>query len=250
MWYGILDVKQRASVLHYYHSLFAMPDVKIAPDWKAALEAEFDQPYFEGIIAYLKQEKREGKTVYPPGPLIFNAFSCTPLDSVKVVILGQDPYHGPGQAMGLSFSVPEGIQPPPSLVNIFKEIEDDLGIPRPPHGNLEYWAKQGVLLLNAALTVEAHRANSHAKIGWHRFTDAVIRTVSEECDAVVFMLWGRFAQSKTELIDTKKHHVLKSVHPSPLSASNGFFGCRHFSKANHWLAQNGEKPIDWSLPKP
>jgi uracil-DNA glycosylase len=226
-----------------------MAEVKIAPDWKKALADEFDQPYFDEIISFLKAEKKEGKTIYPPGPLIFHAFEATPLKKVRVVILGQDPYHGPKQAHGLSFSVQRGIAPPPSLVNIFKEIEDDLGIPRPGHGNLEHWAEQGVMLLNASLTVEAHKANAHAKIGWHRFTDAVIRTISDECDAVVFMLWGRFAQSKAEMIDKKKHHILTSAHPSPLSAHNGFFGCRHFSKANHWLEKKGLKPIDWSLPE-
>jgi uracil-DNA glycosylase len=226
-----------------------MAEVNIASDWKKALAEEFSQPYFEDIIHFLKTEKKEGKTIYPPGPLIFHAFEATPLKKVKVVILGQDPYHGPRQAHGLSFSVQRGVATPPSLVNIFKEIEEDLGIPRPSHGNLEHWAEQGVMLLNAALTVEAHKANSHAKIGWNEFTDAVIRTISEECEAVVFMLWGRFAQSKATLIDKKKHHVLTSVHPSPLSAHNGFFGCRHFSKANHWLEKKGLKPIDWSLPE-
>lgn len=226
-----------------------MPDVQIAPDWKAALEAEFEQPYFEDLITFLKREKQAGKTIYPPGPLIFNAFSCTPLKKVRVVILGQDPYHGPGQAHGLSFSVPRGVKPPPSLVNIFKEIEDDLGIARPTHGNLEHWAEQGVLLLNASLTVEAHQANSHAKIGWHQFTDAVIRKVSDECEAVVFMLWGKFAQGKAELIDKKEHHLLMAAHPSPFSADHGFFGCRHFSKANHWLEKKDLAPIDWSLPE-
>jgi uracil-DNA glycosylase len=226
-----------------------MAKVQIAADWKAALEAEFDKPYFENIVGFLKQEKAAGKTIYPPGPLIFNAFNATPLKQVKVVILGQDPYHGPNQAEGLSFSVPRGIATPPSLVNIFKEIHEDLGLDIPKHGHLDYWSEQGVLLLNAALTVEAFTANSHAKIGWHEFTDAVIRAVSDECDAVVFMLWGKFAQSKEALIDTKKHLVLKSAHPSPLSAHNGFFGNRHFSKANHWLEKHGEKPIDWSLPE-
>lgn len=226
-----------------------MPDVQIAPDWKKALADEFSQPYFEGIIDFLKREKKEGKTVYPPGPLIFNAFACTPLKEVKAVILGQDPYHGPRQAHGLSFSVQRGIAPPPSLVNIFNEIADDLGIPTPAHGNLEHWAKQGVLLLNASLTVEAHKPNSHAKIGWHQFTDAVIRTVSEECEAVVFLLWGKFARGKAELIDKKKHHILMAAHPSPFSAHNGFFGCKHFSKANAWLEKKGLDPIDWSLPE-
>lgn len=226
-----------------------MADVNIAPDWKKALADEFDQPYFEEIVAFIKEEKKAGKTIYPAGPNIFHAFEATPLKKVKVVILGQDPYHGPKQAHGLSFSVQRGIMPPPSLVNIFKEIEDDLGIQRPSHGNLEHWAEQGVLLLNASLTVEAHQPNSHAKIGWHRFTDAVIRVVSEECEAVVFMLWGKFAQGKAELIDKKKHLVLTSAHPSPYSAANGFFGNRHFSKANHWLEKKDLKPIDWSLPE-
>jgi len=224
-----------------------MPLVQIAADWKTALAGEFDQPYFEGIVSFLKGEKAADKTIYPPGPLIFNAFACTRLKSVRVVILGQDPYHGPNQAHGLSFSVPRGIAPPPSLVNIFKEIAADMGIPTPKHGNLEHWAHQGVLLLNAALTVEAHKANSHAQIGWHTFTDAVIRTVSEECDAVVFMLWGRFAQGKEALIDGKKHLVLKAAHPSPFSAYSGFFGCRHFSKANQWLEAKGIATVDWSL---
>ncbi len=225
-----------------------MAEVNIAPDWKKALAREFEQPYFEEIITFLKTEKKDGKTIYPPGPLIFHAFDATPIKKVKVVILGQDPYHGRGQAHGLSFSVQRGVHPPPSLVNIFKEIQGDLGIERPAHGNLEHWAKQGVLLLNAALTVEAAKPNSHAKIGWHRFTDAVIRTISDECDAVVFMLWGKFAQGKAELIDKKKHLVLVAAHPSPYSADAGFFGCRHFSKANHWLEKKGEAPIDWSLP--
>ena len=226
-----------------------MAEVNIAADWKKALADEFAKPYFEEIVAFLKQEKKEGKTIYPAGRDIFHAFDATPLKKVKVVILGQDPYHGPGQAHGLSFSVQRGVKAPPSLVNIFKEIEEDLGIPRPAHGNLEYWAEQGVMLLNAALTVEAHKANAHAKIGWHQFTDAVIHTISEECDHVVFMLWGKFAQGKEALINKKKHLVLMAAHPSPYSADNGFFGSRHFSKANHWLEKHGEKPIDWSLPE-
>jgi uracil-DNA glycosylase len=226
-----------------------MAEVNIAPDWKKALAAEFTQPYFEEIVAFLKHEKKEGKTIYPSGPNIFHAFEATPIKKVKVVILGQDPYHGPHQAHGLSFSVQKGVKPPPSLVNIFKEIEDDLRIPRPAHGNLEHWAKQGVMLLNASLTVEAHKANSHSKIGWHRFTDAVIQTVSDECEHVVFMLWGRFAQGKAELIDKRKHLILMAAHPSPFSADNGFFGCRHFSKANAWLEKHDIKPIDWSLPE-
>ena len=223
-------------------------DVKIAPSWKKELADEFDQPYFKEIVDFLKTEKSQGKTVYPAGPLIFNAFESTPFDKVKVVILGQDPYHGPGQAHGLSFSVANGVAPPPSLVNIFKEIKDDLGLPIPSHGNLQHWADQGVLLLNASLTVMAHTPMSHSKIGWHHFTDAVIKHVSDDKEHVVFMLWGKFAQGKSALIDTSKHLILVSAHPSPLSAHNGFLGNRHFSKANHWLEQHGLKPIDWSLP--
>lgn len=220
-------------------------DVQIEPGWKRALEGEFREPYFAGIVTFLKNEKRAGKVIYPPGPQIFNAFAHTPLSEVKVVILGQDPYHGPGQAHGLCFSVPDNIKPPPSLVNIFKEIEDDLGISLPPNGNLERWARQGVLLLNTSLTVEANIANSHANIGWHRFTDAVISKVSAEKEHVVFLLWGRFAQNKEVLIDGSKHLMLKAAHPSPLSAHAGFLGCRHFSRANNWLLEKGLKPINW-----
>jgi uracil-DNA glycosylase len=222
-------------------------DVKIEASWKAELKEEFSKPYFEDIVNFLKAEKAAGKVVYPPGPYIFNAFNTTPFDEVKVVILGQDPYHGPGQAHGLSFSVPPGIPPPPSLVNIFKELHTDLNMPIPNHGFLEKWAKQGVLLLNASLTVEANKPMSHSKIGWHIFTDAVIHTLSKDREHLVFLLWGSFAKSKAELIDTKKHLVLTAAHPSPLSAHNGFFGCRHFSKANFWLQQKGIKPIDWTL---
>lgn len=224
-----------------------MMDVQIAADWKALLEPEFKEPYFTELTRFLKNEKQAGKTIYPPGPAIFNAFSLTPLDKLKVVILGQDPYHGPGQAHGLSFSVPNGVAPPPSLLNMFKELQSDLGLPVPTSGNLESWARQGVLLLNASLSVEAHRANSHSQIGWQLFTDAVIRAVSEHCPAVVFLLWGRFAQSKSGLIDSRKHLVLKAAHPSPLSAYNGFFGCRHFSQANEWLASKGMEPINWAV---
>lgn len=222
-------------------------DVKIEASWKEELKEEFKQEYFKEIKDFLKAEKIAGKTIYPAGPNIFNAFNTTPFDEVKVVILGQDPYHNPGQAHGLSFSVPRGTQPPPSLVNIFKEIHEDLDLPVPKHGNLEHWAKQGVLLLNAALTVEAHKPMSHSKIGWHHFTDDVIRIISERKEHVVFMLWGGFAKSKIELIDKKKHLILTAAHPSPLSAHNGFFGCKHFSKANKWLEQKGLDPIDWSL---
>lgn len=222
-------------------------DVAINETWKKKLRDEFSQPYFGKIVQFLKVEKQAGKTIYPPGSLIFNAFEQTPFDKLSVVILGQDPYHNPGQAHGLSFSVPDGIAPPPSLVNIYKEIKEDLGIPIPTHGNLLPWARQGVLLLNASLTVEAHKPMSHAQIGWHHFTDAVIRKISDEKEHVVFMLWGKFAQSKEGLIDTSKHLVLKAAHPSPLSAYNGFYGCRHFSKTNKWLEEQGLPVINWNL---
>lgn len=211
------------------------------------LDDEFKKPYFIQITDHLKTEKEQGKTIYPPGPLIFNAFEQTPYAKVKVVLLGQDPYHGPRQAMGLSFSVPDGVPPPPSLVNIFKEIHDDTGSPIPRTGNLTKWAQQGVLLLNASLTVRAGEANSHSKIGWHHFTDAVISKVSAKKEPVVFLLWGKFAQEKTALIDTKKHHILKAAHPSPLAAHTGFFGCKHFSKTNEFLMKLGTDPIDWAL---
>lgn len=221
--------------------------VKIEETWKEALKDEFKQPYFKQIVEHIKTEKEQGKTIYPPGPLIFHAFDATPIDHVKVVILGQDPYHGPKQAHGLSFSVQKGVPPPPSLVNIFKELHEDVGMPLPNHGHLEKWAQQGVLLLNASLTVRAGEPMSHSKIGWHHFTDSVIKRVSEEKEHVVFMLWGKFAQEKKALIDEKKHLILKAAHPSPLSAHNGFFGCRHFSKANTWLMKQGIDPIDWAL---
>ena len=222
-------------------------DVQIADSWKEELQHEFDKPYFGGIVQFLKNEKQAGKTIFPPGGLIFNAFNTTPFDKVKIVILGQDPYHNPGQAHGLSFSVPLGVAAPPSLVNMFKEIEADLGIPRPAHGNLEKWAAQGVLMLNASLTVEMNKPMSHSKIGWHEFTNSVIHTLSEKKDKLVFLLWGGFAKSKAELINTQKHCVLTAAHPSPLSAHNGFFGCKHFSKTNDWLQKNAMQPIDWSL---
>lgn len=222
-------------------------DVKIEPGWKHLLQQEFEQPYFKEIVHTLKLEKQQGKTIYPPGPLIFNAFQATPFDKVKVVILGQDPYHNPGQAHGLSFSVPQGVQPPPSLVNIFKEMHSDLGLPVPQHGNLEQWAHEGVLLLNAALTVQANQPMSHSKIGWHHFTDDVIRLISERKEHVVFILWGRFAQGKEVLIDHSRHLVIKSAHPSPLSAHNGFFGSKPFSKTNHWLESKGIQPVHWQL---
>ncbi len=222
-------------------------DVKIERSWKDALKKEFAAPYFQSIPLHLKVEKSQGKTIYPPGSLIFNAFNTTPLDKVKVVILGQDPYHGAGQAHGLCFSVPFGVPPPPSLVNIFKELVEDVGIPMPTHGNLTHWAEQGVFLLNASLTVRAAEPMSHAKIGWADFTNAVIKTISDQRKNIVFLLWGKFAQEKRVLIDESKHLVLRSVHPSPLSAHAGFFGCRHFSKANEYLMKNGVDPINWRL---
>lgn len=222
-------------------------DVAIEASWKEQLKDEFDKPYFAKIVAFLKEEKKLGKVIYPPGKLIFNAFECTPFSKVKVVVIGQDPYHNPGQAHGLSFSVPDGVQPPPSLLNIFKEINNDLGVNITHTGNLEKWARQGVLLLNASLTVEANKPMSHSQVGWHLFTDEVIKRISANKDHVVFMLWGRFAQNKEILIDTSKHQVLKAAHPSPLSAYNGFYGCAHFSKANNWLREMGEQPIDWAL---
>jgi uracil-DNA glycosylase len=226
-------------------------DVKIEASWKAVLKEEFTKPYFLQIVTFLKTEKAAGKIIYPPGPLIFNAFNQTPFKKVKVVILGQDPYHGAGQAHGLSFSVPAGIKPPPSLVNIFKEIQTDIGTDMPSgYGNLTHWAEQGVLLLNASLTVRANEPNSHAKCGWTDFTDAVIQKISDEKKGVVFLLWGKFAQEKQALIDETKHHVLKAAHPSPFSAHNGFFGCRHFSKTNDFLVKEGLAPIDWKLLTP
>ncbi|CAN5322049.1 uracil-DNA glycosylase [soil metagenome] len=226
-------------------------DVKIEPSWHEVLKSEFTKPYFLEIVTFLKIEKNAGKTIYPPGPLIFNAFSHTPFDKVKVVILGQDPYHNPGQAHGLSFSVPAGIKPPPSLVNIFKEIQKDLSITMPEgYGNLTSWADQGVLLLNAILTVRANEPASHAKIGWMNFTDAVITKISDEKKGVIFLLWGKFAQEKQLLIDETKHFVLKAAHPSPFSADKGFFGCKHFSKANELLNNQGLAPINWKLSSP
>jgi uracil-DNA glycosylase len=221
-------------------------DVKIEASWKTALQDTFEQPSFKEIVHFLKTEKAAGKTIYPPGPQIFHAFDATPFDQLKVVILGQDPYHGPGQAHGLCFSVPEGIKPPPSLVNIFKELQQDSGIPIPRNGNLEKWARQGVLLLNAALTVRASEPNSHAT-NWAPFTDAVIKKISDQKKGIIFLLWGKFAQDKQALIDTGRHHVLKAAHPSPFSADKGFFGCRHFSKTNDLLVKEGLSPIDWSL---
>lgn len=220
-------------------------EVKIEPSWKAVLKQEFSKPYFLQVATHLKTEKATGATVYPPGQLIFNAFNTTPFDQLKVVILGQDPYHGAGQAMGLSFSVPDNISIPPSLGNIYKELQKDIGIPIPKTGNLTAWAKQGVLLLNAMLTVRANEPASHAKIGWMDFTDAVIRKISLEKKGVVFLLWGKFAQEKQVLIDETRHFVLKAAHPSPFSADKGFFGCKHFSRANELLVKQGLAPINW-----
>ncbi len=217
------------------------------PSWKAVLHDEFQKSYFKNIVAHLKTEKEQGKTIYPAGPLIFHAFDATPFDNLKVVILGQDPYHGPRQAHGLAFSVQKGIAPPPSLLNIYKELHEDVGVPVPQTGYLEPWAQQGVLLLNASLTVRAGEPMSHAKIGWHQFTDAVIKKISDEKAHVVFMLWGKFAQEKRSLIDAAKHLILTSAHPSPLSAKTGFFGNHFFSKANAWLAKLGIDPIDWTV---
>ncbi|TDH26385.1 uracil-DNA glycosylase [Segetibacter sp. 3557_3] len=222
-------------------------DVRIEPGWKDLLKNEFSKPYFQQATTFIKMEKAQGKTIYPPGGLIFNAFENTPVDILKVVLLGQDPYHGPGQAHGLSFSVPDGVNPPPSLVNIFKELNTDIGMPIPKTGNLTSWAKQGVLLLNSVLTVRANEAGSHAKSGWMEFTDAVIRKISDEKEGIVFLLWGKFAQEKQVLIDETKHHVLKAAHPSPFSADKGFFGCKHFSKTNELLMKDGRDPINWSL---
>lgn len=222
-------------------------DVKIEPGWKQALNNEFDRPYFQQVVTFLKIERAQGKTIYPPGALIFNAFDKTPFDKVKVVILGQDPYHGPGQAHGLSFSVQPGVKPPPSLVNIYKELQTDIGLPTPTSGNLDHWAEQGVLLLNAALTVRANEPASHAKIGWADFTNAVINKLSDEKTGIVFLLWGRFAHEKQSLIDETRHFVLKAAHPSPFSADKGFFGCKHFSKTNEILSKQGIDPIDWSV---
>ena len=223
------------------------PDVKIEPGWKSEMSEEFSKDHFIKIKNFLIEEKKNGQEVYPPGSLIFNAFNLTPFDQVKVVILGQDPYHGKNQAHGLCFSVPYGIQPPPSLVNIFKEIKNDIGAPVPNNGNLESWAKQGVLLLNTLLTVRANQPASHRGIGWENFTDAVIRKVSEKKSGIVFLLWGKFAQDKAALIDSSKHLVLKAAHPSPFSANAGFFGCRHFSKTNTYLISQNRSPINWEL---
>ncbi len=227
-----------------------MPQAAVSPQieeaWKTALAAEFSAPYFQHLKAFLIQDRQQ-YTVYPPGKFIFNAFNLTPLTNVKVVILGQDPYHGPNQAHGLCFSVQDGIRLPPSLRNIYKELATDVGFSDTATGNLEPWARQGVLMLNATLTVRASQPASHQKQGWETFTDAAIKTVSEQRTGIVFLLWGRFAQAKEYLIDQSKHHVLKAAHPSPFSAHNGFFGCKHFSKANDLLQQQGIEPVNWQI---
>ena len=223
--------------------------IQLEPSWKAHLLPEFDQPYMDQLKTFLRGERDASKSIYPRGGEYFAALNACPFERVKVVILGQDPYHGPNQAHGLSFSVRPGVPVPPSLVNIFKEIKSDLGLEPPDHGHLQHWAEQGVLLLNATLTVEAGRAGSHQKKGWENFTDAVIRRLNDEREHVVFVLWGSSAQKKASFVDQRRHLVLKSVHPSPLSAHRGFFGCKHFSRINTYLTEHGQTPIDWSLPR-
>jgi uracil-DNA glycosylase len=221
--------------------------VSIDSSWEHVLKAEFNKDYFKQIALHIKTEIQAGHTIYPPGKFIFNAFNTTTFNNVKVVILGQDPYHNPGQAHGLSFSVADGVYPPPSLNNIFKELATDIGMPIPSHGNLTKWAKQGVLLLNASLTVRKNEPMSHSKIGWAQFTDSVIKTISDQKTNVAFVLWGKFAQEKAGLIDAAKHLVLSSAHPSPMSAERGFFGCQHFSKINNYLIKHQIPAIDWYL---
>jgi uracil-DNA glycosylase len=223
--------------------------IKLHPSWLDRLQGEFAEDYMADLKRFLVAERERGKRIFPKGANWFRALDLTPLEKVRVVILGQDPYHGPGQAHGLCFSVPDGVQPPPSLVNIYKELKSDLGINSPRHGFLEHWARQGVLLLNSVLTVEMGCAASHRERGWERFTDRIIAEVNAKDEPVVFMLWGSYAQKKAAFVDTSRHLVLKAPHPSPLSAHSGFFGCRHFSKANAFLQSKGLKPIDWALPE-
>ncbi len=225
-----------------------MPDIKLHESWKVPLLSEFQSEYMAALKSFLASEKAAGKQIYPKPSEWFRALDLTPLDAVRVVILGQDPYHGPGQAHGLCFSVRPGIRPPPSLVNIYKELESDLGLSRPRHGFLEHWAQQGVLLLNSVLTVEMANAASHQGKGWERFTDAIIRLINNRTDPVVFLLWGAYAQKKAAFVDTSRHLVLKAAHPSPLSAHNGFMGCKHFSQCNNFLTAHDRAAIDWSLP--
>ena len=224
-------------------------NVKLDPSWLEVVGDEFNQPYMHSLKAFLKEEKRLGKTIYPAGDLIFNALNTTKLDNVKVVVLGQDPYHGPGQAHGLCFSVLPGVRVPPSLVNIFKEIQQEFGFVPPNHGYLQSWAEQGVLLLNATLTVEQAKAGSHQNKGWETFTDRIVEAVNARCNGVVFMLWGSYAQKKGRVIDSRRHLVLKSVHPSPLSAHRGFLGNGHFKAANDYLMAAGKQTVDWRLPQ-
>lgn len=226
----------------------AEAEVRLGDSWKAVLGEEFSRSYMHDLKAFLQREKADGKHIFPKGAEYFRALDLTPLDDVRVVILGQDPYHGAGQAHGLCFSVQPGVRIPPSLVNIYKEMQSDLGIPPARHGFLEHWARQGVLLLNSVLTVEEARAASHQGKGWEQFTNAVIRAVNEDCEHAVFMLWGAYAQKKAAFVDRSRHLVLKAPHPSPLSAHNGFFGCRHFSQANDYLVAQGRNAIDWQLP--
>ena len=223
--------------------------IKLHPSWLALLETEFQQSYMEQLRAFLLREKQLGKTIYPAAEHWFAAYNTTPFDKVKVVILGQDPYHGPNQAHGLCFSVMPGVKIPPSLVNIYKELESDLGVPRATHGCLNHWAEQGVLLLNATLTVEDGKAGAHQKLGWETFTDKTVALLNEHREGLVFILWGSYAQKKGAIIDTQKHCVIKSPHPSPLSAHRGFFGSQPFSKANHYLIEHGSAAIDWQLPE-
>lgn len=222
-------------------------NIQMHESWKTALKAEFEKPYFAELKRFLQAEKAAGKTIYPPGSLIFNAFNSTPFDQVRIVILGQDPYHGPGQAHGLCFSVQHGVKPPPSLVNIYKELQSDVGITLPTHGCLQSWTTQGVFLLNAILTVEANKPASHQKRGWEEFTNATIQQLSLQREGLIFMLWGNFAQQKAALIDERKHTILKAPHPSPFSAHTGFLGCGHFSKANAILTARGEAPVNWQV---
>lgn len=229
-------------------SAIDVANINMHPSWLGVLKDEFEQPYMVNLKQFLLAEKRAGKLLYPQGSQWFAAFNATPFDQVKVVILGQDPYHGPGQAHGLCFSVPPAVRFPPSLLNIFKEIQLDLGLPIPSSGCLQHWADQGVLLLNATLTVEHGRAGAHQGQGWEQFTDRVISELNKRCDHLVFLLWGSYAQKKGAIIDRNKHLVLTAPHPSPLSAHRGFLGCHHFSKTNEYLKQIGKAPIDWSVP--
>jgi uracil-DNA glycosylase len=224
-------------------------EIKLHQSWLEPLRGEFEQPYMAELKQFLLSERERGRRIFPTPCNWFRALDLTPLDRVRVIILGQDPYHGEGQAHGLCFSVPEGVRPPPSLLNIFKELQSDLGVTPSSHGLLEHWARQGVLLLNSVLTVELGQAASHRDKGWERFTDAVVRLVNDKSESVVFMLWGSYAQRKAAFVDTSRHLVLKAPHPSPLSAHSGFFGCRHFSKANAFLESKGLEPIDWALPE-